>query len=85
MKNYTGILSILIGIFAYIYTFSDLAFAIHWIKNIDLTIMIIIEIIGIAIAVFALKEYETKLISYIGILLNIVCMVYSILTYFILG
>lgn len=81
MKKYIGILSILIGIFAWIYTFSNLPLEIEWLLNLDVSYVLIAEIIGIAISVFALIKYKEKIISSIGILLNGISLVFVILTF----
>lgn len=85
MKKNIGIIGILIGIFAFMYTFSNLPFQVEFIGNIDISIMILVEIIGIVVSVFALIKYKTKIISFIGILLNTICIVYVVLTFLLLG
>ena len=63
MKKFIGIISILIGIFtticAFSYTLRPLA-------------LIILSLIGIVISIFTMKKSEQKVISYIGLALNII-------------
>ena len=76
MKKYIGIFSILIGIFTSISTFSYSG---------SFTNLISLELIGIAISVFAWKKYNEKIISSIGLVLNVIPLAFIALTFLFLA
>ena len=76
MKKYIGVFSILIGIFTSISTFS-------YVENI--ASIISLELIGIAISIFAWKKYNEKIISSIGLALNAIPLAFIALTFLFLA
>lgn len=76
MKKYIGVFSILIGIFTSISTFSYSG---------SLSTLIALELIGIAISVFAWKKYNEKIISSIGLALNAIPLAFIALTFLFLA
>jgi len=76
MKKYIGVFSILIGIFTSISTFSYVG---------NFITLIALELIGIAISIFAWKKYEEKIVSSIGLALNAIPLAYMALIFLFLA
>lgn len=76
MQKYIGFFSILIGIFTSMCTFS-------YVQNI--TTIMVLELIGIAISIFTLKKYKQKVVSYIGLALNGIPLAFVVLTFLFLA
>jgi len=76
MKKYIGVFSILIGIFTSISTFSYTG---------SFNTLIALELIGIAISIFAIKKYKEKIISSIGLALNVIPLAYMALIFLFLA
>ena len=76
MKKYIGVFSILIGIFTSISTFSYVG---------NFITLIALELIGIAISIFAIKKYKEKIVSSIGLALNAIPLAYMALIFLFLA